>query len=333
MFAELVCGPPGSGKTTYCEGKRQFLSIYDPQRPVVMMNLDPANDGVFPYPCDVDVRMLVDHARVMETEGLGPNGSYLFSLDVIGERLDWLEAEIRKYVELRIHTIATSSGGGSGGGSSAQSAKVRRAPHLIIDAPGQVEFYLNSDSMHRFVNMLQKRLRCSTCMVHLADGVVATRDVPTYISTCLLSLSAMVDLELPHVNILTKWDLVLADAQLTPDGELDAEAFLETPMFLEQHFNRMWKRRGPLGLVGGLLPQDADADTEVGGGVRNNSSTTTTTAPAASRANDTLLRMSRTILDVIDGFGIVGFVPLDVQSQELMMQVVQRVDNAMGNFV
>lgn len=33
-------------------------------------------------------------------------------------------------------------------------------------------------------------------------------DVPKYISGCLASLSAMVQLELPHVNILSKMDLV-----------------------------------------------------------------------------------------------------------------------------
>lgn len=33
-------------------------------------------------------------------------------------------------------------------------------------------------------------------------------DVPKYISGCMASLSAMIQLELPHVNILSKMDLV-----------------------------------------------------------------------------------------------------------------------------
>ena len=72
MFAELVCGPPGSGKSTYCEGKRQFLSVYDPCRPVVIFNLDPANDGIFPYPCDINICDLVSHKETMEQTKLGP---------------------------------------------------------------------------------------------------------------------------------------------------------------------------------------------------------------------------------------------------------------------
>ena len=324
MFAELVCGPPGSGKTTYCEGKRQFLQSYDPARPVIMMNLDPANDGAFPYPCDVDIRLLVDHSVVMEEEGLGPNGSYLFCLDLIGQRLDWLEQEITKFVEMRMGEKEQQHG---------SHGKVKRAPYLIIDCPGQVEFYLNTDSMHKFVTtLLQRKLHCaSVCMVHLTDGVVATRDVPTYISTCLLSLTSMVDLELPHVNVLTKWDVVLENEGGSPDSEgfLDVEAFLDTPSFLDHHFARLWKKRGShLGMVGGLKERSAPPAEGTTAGT-----SPTATARSSSGASNTLLTMSKTIMEVVDGYGIVGFVPLDVQSQDMMLELVQRVDNALGNLV
>lgn len=83
MFGELVCGPPGSGKTTYCEGKRQFLSVYDPTRPVTLLNLDPANEGVFPYPCDVDIREVVNYTAIMQDAKLGPNGAYLYCMSVM----------------------------------------------------------------------------------------------------------------------------------------------------------------------------------------------------------------------------------------------------------
>ena len=42
MFGQLVIGPPGSGKTTYCTGIQQFLSATG--RKVAVINLDPAND-------------------------------------------------------------------------------------------------------------------------------------------------------------------------------------------------------------------------------------------------------------------------------------------------
>ena len=45
------------------------------------------------------------------------------------------------------------------------------------------------------------------CGVYLIDALFAG-DLPKFISGALLSLSAMIQLELPHVNVLTKCDLV-----------------------------------------------------------------------------------------------------------------------------
>lgn len=70
-FAQVVIGPPGSGKTTYCAGMQQFLLATG--RPVAVVNLDPANDA-FPYKCDVDIGDLITLEDTMETMGLGPNG-------------------------------------------------------------------------------------------------------------------------------------------------------------------------------------------------------------------------------------------------------------------
>ena len=38
-----------------------------------MVNLDPANEDL-PYECAVNISELVDLAKVMESENLGPNG-------------------------------------------------------------------------------------------------------------------------------------------------------------------------------------------------------------------------------------------------------------------
>jgi hypothetical protein len=71
VFGQLVIGPPGSGKTTYCHGMQQYLSALG--RRVAIVNLDPAND-VLPYTPDVDVAELVCLDTVMEELHLGPNG-------------------------------------------------------------------------------------------------------------------------------------------------------------------------------------------------------------------------------------------------------------------
>ncbi|KFG41462.1 putative ATP binding protein [Toxoplasma gondii p89] len=70
-YGQLVIGPPGSGKSTYCNGMQQMLRAL--HRPHIVVNLDPANDFL-PYDCAVNLRDLIDHKEVMEKHRLGPNG-------------------------------------------------------------------------------------------------------------------------------------------------------------------------------------------------------------------------------------------------------------------
>jgi GPN-loop GTPase len=70
-FGQLVIGPPGSGKTTFCNGMQQYLGLLG--RRAIVVNLDPAND-MLPYDCAVDLADLVSLEEVMERLTLGPNG-------------------------------------------------------------------------------------------------------------------------------------------------------------------------------------------------------------------------------------------------------------------
>ena len=70
-FAQLVIGPPGSGKTTYCNGMQQYMRLLG--RKVAVVNLDPANDAL-PYECAIDVGDLVSLEAVMKSMHLGSNG-------------------------------------------------------------------------------------------------------------------------------------------------------------------------------------------------------------------------------------------------------------------
>lgn len=74
-FGQLVIGPAGSGKTTYCNGMQQYLTLTG--RKTVVINLDPANESL-PYDCDVDISELVSLAEVQENLKLGPNGGAEF---------------------------------------------------------------------------------------------------------------------------------------------------------------------------------------------------------------------------------------------------------------
>ena len=72
LFGQLVIGPPGSGKTTYCHGMSMFLNEIN--RKTAIVNLDFANDTL-PYKATIDVRDLISIETVMNEHDLGPNGS------------------------------------------------------------------------------------------------------------------------------------------------------------------------------------------------------------------------------------------------------------------
>ncbi|CCW64101.1 unnamed protein product [Phytomonas sp. EM1] len=331
MFGELICGPPGSGKTTYCEGKRQFLSVYDPTRPVAIVNLDPANEGVFPYPCDVDIREIVSHRVVMDTEHLGPNGSYLFCAEVMENEMNWLIERIKVVVQQRVQEMLDSRPPVSS--AAASSLAPVRAPYLLIDCPGQVEFYLNSTMLHTLFRMIQKRLHCSLCTVHLVDAGVATRDIPTYVSSCLLSLSTMIDHELPHVNVLTKWD-TFDESELLGNDIDEKSPYLFASDFMTENFDRLWKRQiqrrrrlaqlaDSYGVENEIKPRLDTLDSPDPGSLESG---------FQDKRQGYMYEYTKALMGVVEGYGLVGYLPLDVQNSDMMLRLTQEIDNAVGNF-
>ena len=175
-FGQLVFGHPGAGKTTYCKGLAEYLRSIG--RNVIIVNLDPANENL-PYEAKIDIRDLVDHKTVMQEESLGPNGAFLFSLEYLMSNKDWLGEEVTKDTR----------------------------SYYLFDCPGQVELYTSHDAFRNVVVFLQREAHVQLCAVHLVDSINC-RTGPHYISALLMSLHTMLNLELPHVNILTKIDLL-----------------------------------------------------------------------------------------------------------------------------
>ena len=87
----LPIGPPGAGKSTFCNGLQQFMRAI--ARPCSVVNLDPANDNI-PYEPICDVRELVTVEEVMEKEELGPNGGVLWAMEEVEVNFDWLETRL-----------------------------------------------------------------------------------------------------------------------------------------------------------------------------------------------------------------------------------------------
>ena len=181
VFGQCVIGPPGSGKTTYCDGMRQFLQSLG--RTCVIINLDPAND-VLPYEAAVDIRELISLEGAAAECELGPNGSLVYCLEYLEENLDWLLEKL-----------------------SSQSDA-----YVLIDMPGQVELYTHHSSVRAIMHALAKHNHRLTA-VHLVDAHHCA-DPAKFISVLLVTLSTMVQLEMPQVNLLSKVDLIEAYGEL-----------------------------------------------------------------------------------------------------------------------
>jgi GTPase SAR1 family protein len=91
-FAQLVIGPPGAGKSTYCNGMHQFMGAIG--RNCSIVNIDPANDKTS-YPCALDVRDLITLEEIMEEDALGPNGGVLYALEELENNFEWLKEGLK----------------------------------------------------------------------------------------------------------------------------------------------------------------------------------------------------------------------------------------------
>ncbi|WFD36545.1 hypothetical protein MCUN1_003428 [Malassezia cuniculi] len=158
----------------------QFLGAIG--RPVHIVNLDPANEST-PYTSSITLTDLISVGDVMEELGLGPNGAMLYCMEYLEANIEWLET--------RLDALEHN--------------------YVVFDLPGQVELTTNHPSLKRIIEHLCRRQDWRFVAVHLTDATHIT-DPSRYISLVLLALRAMLMLELPHVNVLSKFDQ-LDDAQ------------------------------------------------------------------------------------------------------------------------
>jgi len=190
LFAQFVIGPPGSGKSTYCAAVQSLL--VNSHRPVTLVNFDPAAEFV-PYKPDIDIRELVNFQKFCESEACGPNGALLGCFRVLEDNFSWLTE--------RLPTTEN--------------------PYLIIDFPGQIELYLSCESIHKLIHRLQTTLDLRAVTLNLVD-CGRCLDSSSFLSSCLTSLSLLVNLSLPFLNILTKADIYRDSDQF----EIDLEEML-----------------------------------------------------------------------------------------------------------
>lgn len=212
LFGQMVIGPAGSGKSTFCHAIGEYCKAA--KRTLYIVNLDPAAEH-FAYDVAFDIRDLISVDDVTEELKLGPNGALIFCMQYLSEHLEWLKDKIDEFA--------------------------RDDVYFIFDCPGQIELYTHLQVMPRIASSLQSwgfRVGC----VCLVDSTFIS-EVSKYISGALVALSAMVHLELPHINVLSKADLVTRPSD-DETGEIAALAAFESPCMSELA-HRLTEETGP----------------------------------------------------------------------------------------
>lgn len=196
-YGQLVIGPAGSGKSTYCSAIVKHGAAS--RRMIKVINLDPAAEH-FDYECLADVRELISVEDAMEADDmrLGPNGGLVFCMEYLANNLDWLEEQLGDDED----------------------------DYILFDCPGQIELYTHLTVMQALVKALQ-RMNFNLCSVFILDTQFML-EMSKFFSGTLVALSSMIALELPAVNILSKMDLLskrnkdLVEELLDPDSRMIA---------------------------------------------------------------------------------------------------------------
>jgi len=173
MKAIFIVGTAGAGKSLLTS---RIFDYYTRNGAFVgILNLDPGVENL-PYTCDVDVRDYVNIVSIMKQYDLGPNGAMIIASDLIASKIEQIQSDVDNV----------------------------NPDYLIVDTPGQMELFAYRTSGPFFVQNFNAEQKIA---LFLYDGVLVT--TPTnFVSVALLATSIKLRLNLPHINVLTKTDLI-----------------------------------------------------------------------------------------------------------------------------
>jgi len=265
-------GPAGAGKTTFCSALIQHLR--NNKRSCFYVNLDPAAED-FVYEPDLDIKDLISLEDVMEEIGLGPNGGLIYCFEFLLDNLDFLTEAIDPLTEEYL---------------------------IIIDMPGQIELYTHIPVVPTLVRHMTRSgaLNVNLCATYLLESTFII-DRAKYFAGTLSAMSAMIMLEIPHVNVFSKMDLIKGTV---PRKEL--KRFIDPDS--------------------SLLEDDPAEAHAVG-----TSADTLGADPSGAEsvmAGGSFKRLNRAVAQLIDDFSMVSFLQLDVQDEDSVGAILSYIDDA-----
>lgn len=272
-YAQLVMGPAGSGKSTYCSVIQKHAQIC--KKNVRVVNLDPAAE-FFDYEMSADIRDLISLEDAMDDDDLkfGPNGGLVFCMEYFAQNFEWIETELGDYDD----------------------------DYFLFDCPGQIELYTHIPVMRNLVNFLQNK-DFRVCGVFLLDSHFLV-DTAKYFSGVLAALSAMVNLEIPHINVMSKVDLLDKPARKNMQRFLDPDAF-------------------------SLLDDDDDDNDSFGlEGLSLDSAAASSSSSASHPLSNQFKKLTRALASVVDDFSLVRFIPLNINDENSIEEVFYSANSA-----
>lgn len=304
---QIVTGPAGSGKSTYCQAIQEHCATLGPlrKRKVHIVNLDPAAEN-FKYDVTFDVRELISVDDVMEELGLGPNGGLIYCMEYLLENFDWLLDQFNQFDD---------------------------DEYLIVDCPGQIELYTHVPVMRRIIDAMRTAGWASDMVSVFVVDATFVADAPKFISGSLLSLSAMIALELPHVNVLSKCDLVdkeRVDEILQTESAIQLWEIEDRARRREELAVEAFERGESMEPY--LAGSGASEGTEPGEEkvVKSNdtpSKESQKRSAAIERRRRKRDRLTEAISSLLDDFSMVSFMPLDITDEESIDLVLMTVDH------
>lgn len=109
---------------------------------------------------------------------MGPNGALVYCMEFLLENIEWLEDKLDAYID---------------------------NDYVVFDLPGQIELYTHFPFMKQLISKLQNWDFRIQALYFLDSQFMA--DAAKFFGGCLTALSAMIQLEVPHLNVMSKMDL------------------------------------------------------------------------------------------------------------------------------
>ena len=235
------------------------------RRRLNVVNLDPAADEMH-VDVVIDVRELISVDDVAEELEFGPNGALVFCMEYLASHLEWLMEKLNEF-----------------GDDS----------YFIFDCPGQIELYTHFPAMQTICRALSDE-GFFVAGLYLVDSLFVA-EPSKFIAGILVAMSAMLQLELPWVNILSKCDKLEG---YTSGGAADLDE------------STTWANAAVLEKI--VVPSGQELAQRVN----------------AEPLGGKYAALSNALATLLDDYSMMSFIPLDVTDADTVDAALQHLDRA-----